>query len=235
MLQILGFRALGKATCREPWVDTAGTLSPPSVRGVFWNRQFQPSRVFLILVQLGPLRGGTFRGFAEGWFPKGWFWRIFPRNENRNEGTFAKTTLLLNRPFISQWAFLVLTKGWFPKGWFRRMFPRSENRNEGTFPKTTLLRNRPFISQWTLAVREGYGQAIFWGDILGVPRVRWPMLGSSTWTSFWQLAANSQKLTDDLSEAGCSDSRELSCTRLRVPPVALHVSRYTCRSWFPGF
>ena len=25
------------------------------------------------------------------------------------------------------------------------------------------------------------------------------------------------------------------CTRLRVPPVALHVSRYTCRSWFPGF
>ena len=27
----------------------------------------------------------------------------------------------------------------------------------------------------------------------------------------------------------------LSCTRLRVPPVALHVSRYTCRSWFPGF
>ena len=27
----------------------------------------------------------------------------------------------------------------------------------------------------------------------------------------------------------------LSCTRLRVPLVALHVSRYTCRSWFPGF
>ena len=49
MLQILGFRAPGKAnlpgtTCREPSVDTAGTLSPPSV---FRNRQFQPSRVFL--------------------------------------------------------------------------------------------------------------------------------------------------------------------------------------------
>ena len=43
------------------------------------------------------------RGFAKGWFPKGWFWRMFPRNENRNEGTFAKTTLLRNRPFISQW------------------------------------------------------------------------------------------------------------------------------------
>ena len=31
---------------REPWVHTAGTLSPPSLRGVFRNRQFQPSRVF---------------------------------------------------------------------------------------------------------------------------------------------------------------------------------------------
>ena len=36
------------------------------------------------------------------WFPKGWFRRMFPRNENRNEGTFAKTTLLRNRLFISQ-------------------------------------------------------------------------------------------------------------------------------------
>ena len=26
---------------------------------------------------------------------------MFPRNENRNKGTFAKTTLLRNRPFIS--------------------------------------------------------------------------------------------------------------------------------------
>ena len=25
----------------------------------------------------------------KGWFPKGWFWRMFPRNENRNEGTFG--------------------------------------------------------------------------------------------------------------------------------------------------
>ena len=36
-----------RQTCREPWVHTAGTLSLPSVRGVFRNRQFQPSRVFL--------------------------------------------------------------------------------------------------------------------------------------------------------------------------------------------
>ena len=39
---------------------------------------------------------------TEGWFPEGWFRRMFPRNENRNEGKFAKTTLLRNRPFISQ-------------------------------------------------------------------------------------------------------------------------------------
>ena len=31
-----------RQTCRE-----RVTLSPPSVRGLFWNRQFQPSRVFL--------------------------------------------------------------------------------------------------------------------------------------------------------------------------------------------
>ena len=36
-------------------------------------------------------------------------------------------------------------------------------------------------------------------------------------------------------EGGGEGAVELSCTRLRVPPVALHVSRYTCRSWFPGF
>ena len=37
-----------RQTCREHLVDTAWTLSPPSVRaGCFWNWQFQPSRVFL--------------------------------------------------------------------------------------------------------------------------------------------------------------------------------------------
>ena len=30
-----------------------------------------------------------FHGETKGWFPKGWFWRMFPRNENRNEGTFG--------------------------------------------------------------------------------------------------------------------------------------------------
>ena len=64
-------------------------------------------------------------GIDKGWFPKGWFWRMFPQNENperghirmfpRNEGTFARS-------------------------------PGTKNRNEGTFAKTTLLRNRPFVS-----------------------------------------------------------------------------------------
>ena len=30
-----------------------------------------------------------FPGRQKGGFPKGWFWRTFPRNENRNEGTFG--------------------------------------------------------------------------------------------------------------------------------------------------
>ena len=72
---------------------------------------------------------------------------MFPRNENQNEGTFAKTTLLETALLAPNDPFWWLTKGWFPKGWFRRMFRRNENRNEGTFAKTTLLRNRPFISQ----------------------------------------------------------------------------------------
>ena len=33
---------------------------------------------------------------------EGGYVRMFPQNRNRNEGTFAKTTLLRNRPFISQ-------------------------------------------------------------------------------------------------------------------------------------
>ena len=33
--------------------------------------------------------------------PERGYIRMFPRNENRNEGTFAKTTLLRNRPILS--------------------------------------------------------------------------------------------------------------------------------------
>ena len=45
--QFWDFRHRERQTCREPWVDTAWTWPPPSVRGVFWNRQFQPSRAVL--------------------------------------------------------------------------------------------------------------------------------------------------------------------------------------------
>ena len=69
-------------------------------------------------------------GCHKSGFPKAWFWRMFPgtktgtrvhssdvppeqkpergyvrmfpQNENRNEGTFAKTTLLRNCPFVSR-------------------------------------------------------------------------------------------------------------------------------------
>ena len=74
------------------------------------------------------VKNQTCRGLAIGWFPKrvvladvpperkperGYiqmfppertpergYVRMFPRNENRNKGTFAKTTLLRNRPFV---------------------------------------------------------------------------------------------------------------------------------------
>ena len=42
-------------------------------------------------------------------------------------------------------------------------------------------------------------------------------------------------LEDNIDKKNPGSTLTLSCTRLRVPPVALHVSRYTCRSWFPGF
>ena len=41
------------------------------------------------------------------WKPERGYVRMFPRNENRNEGTFGKTTLLRNRLFVSQWHFFV--------------------------------------------------------------------------------------------------------------------------------
>ena len=54
-------------------------------------------------------------GFTTGWFPKGWFWWMFPGpreperghekqndgTKNWNEGTFCQTTLLQNHPFVS--------------------------------------------------------------------------------------------------------------------------------------
>ena len=45
---------------------------------------------------LSPTREG-FWGFAKGGFPKGWFWRMFPGPQNRNEGTKNRTTDPENR------------------------------------------------------------------------------------------------------------------------------------------
>ena len=48
--KFLDFGHRERQTCREPWVDTAWTLSPPSVR-VFLKSAFQPSRVALCLLE----------------------------------------------------------------------------------------------------------------------------------------------------------------------------------------
>ena len=42
--------------------------------------------------------------FPQNEKPERGYVRMFPWNENRNEGTFAKTTLLRNRPFVSRQA-----------------------------------------------------------------------------------------------------------------------------------
>ena len=81
-------------------------------------------------------------GLPKGWFSKGWFWRMFPRNENRNEGTFG---------FSRNENRNEGTFGCSPRTKtgtrVRSHVPRDENRNEGTFAKTTLLQNRPFVSR----------------------------------------------------------------------------------------
>ena len=76
------------------------------------------------------LHSKYYLGLTEGWFPKGWLWRMFPRNENLHSGTFG------------------CSPGTKTGARVRSHVPRNdENRNEGTFAKTTLLRNRPFVSQ----------------------------------------------------------------------------------------
>ena len=83
--------------------------------------------------------GEKLRGFAQRWFPKGRFWRMFPdpaqtrtrvqetvrryqktkrgyKNgttdpKNRNEGMFAKTALFQKRPFVSSRTDLIQCEG----------------------------------------------------------------------------------------------------------------------------
>ena len=96
----------------------------PSLR---WTAQLSIPRACKPCASHHPLQFG---GSHKGGFQKEWFWRMFyrnetwtrlhsgvpperkpergyvrmfPRNENRNEGTFAKTTLFRNRPLFSQW------------------------------------------------------------------------------------------------------------------------------------
>ena len=101
-------------------------------------------RIFFVILGRTPKGQGNLKG----WFPKGWFWRMFPRNENRNEGTFAKTTLLetallsLNDPF-GCWQ-----KGGFQKGGFQKDVPPERKPERGYVRQNHPFGNRPFISQW---------------------------------------------------------------------------------------
>ena len=78
----------------------------------------------------------TNRGFAKGWFPKGFVLADVPRYKNWNEGTFGCSPRYQNR-----------NKSTFGCS------PVPKNRNEGTFAKTALLRNRPFFRKILVSER----------------------------------------------------------------------------------
>ena len=71
-----------------------------------------------------PILGGC----QKGGFPKGWFWRMFPRNENWNEGTFG------------------CSPGTKPERGYLHMLPRNEKPEQGYVRQNHPLRNRPFVS-----------------------------------------------------------------------------------------
>ena len=69
-------------------------------------------------------------GLTKAGFPKGWFWRMFPWNENRKRGDVHMFPGNENR-----------NEGTFACS------PGTKTGTRGTFARTTLLRNRPFVSQ----------------------------------------------------------------------------------------
>ena len=72
---------------------------------------------------------GPFVGSQKGGFPKGWFWRMFPRNENWNEGTFGCSPGTKTGTRVSSHV------------------PPERKPEQGHISQTTLLRNRPFVCQ----------------------------------------------------------------------------------------
>ena len=81
-------------------------------------------------------------GSQKGGFQKGWFWRIFPRNENRNEGTFAcspgtKTRTRLHSPTPPFYETALLSpldlREFQPSG----SYPRHRQNKTGTKVKVT--------------------------------------------------------------------------------------------------
>ena len=83
----------------------------------FWNFLFCCWGAWGLCGSGGPVEvfKNIYLGLTKGWFPKGWFWRMFARNENQNEGTFACSP---ERK---------------PERGYVRMFPWNKNWNEGTF------------------------------------------------------------------------------------------------------
>ena len=62
---------------------------------LFWVDFF--GWIFLLWSQSATLKTLLNGEGPKGWFLKGWFWRMFPRNENRNEGMFGCSPGTKNR------------------------------------------------------------------------------------------------------------------------------------------
>ena len=86
-----------QATCESVpfWDDEVGMLR----WGPCWKNHRNARHFFAHTKQGHPKIGEDrkTRRSPKGWFPKGWSWRMFTQNENRNEGTFGCSPRTKNR------------------------------------------------------------------------------------------------------------------------------------------
>ena len=86
-------------------------------------------------------RNPTIGGFAKGWFPKGWFWPMFPGTKNRNEGTFGCSPVPQNGTKVHS------DVSQYQKPERRHILRMSPVPKSGTkvhSPKPPFYKNRPF-------------------------------------------------------------------------------------------
>ena len=90
-------------------------------------------------------------GLQKGGFPKGWFRRMFPQNENRNEGTFAKNHPFTKPPFSLPVTLFSVDKRVVSKRVVSADVPPERKPERGHVRQTHPFTKPPF----SLPVREG--------------------------------------------------------------------------------